>query len=41
MNSENYGTIFIGIVLALYAAIIIFFVIKGARKAKNIKDFAV
>lgn len=41
MNPENNWTLLIGIVLALYASAIIFFVVRGARKAKDMKDYAV
>lgn len=41
MNPENNWTLLIGIVLALYASAIIFFVVRGARKAKDMKDCAV
>ncbi|OWK74080.1 sodium:solute symporter [Flavobacteriaceae bacterium JJC] len=41
MNPENNWTLLIGIVLSLYAAAIIFFVVRGARKAKDMKDYAV
>ncbi|WP_250254091.1 sodium:solute symporter [Chryseobacterium sp. Marseille-Q3244] len=41
MNVDNNWTVLIGIVLAMYAVAIIFFVIRGARKANNMKDYAV
>lgn len=41
MSLGNHWTLLIGMVLAIYASAIIFFVIKGARKAKSMRDFAV
>ncbi len=40
MNSENQWPLYISIVLAIYAAVILFFVIRGATKAKSISDYA-
>jgi len=41
MNQENQWPFYISIVLAVYAVIILFFVIRGALKAKTINDYAV
>lgn len=40
INSENSAS-YIWVILFLYAAVILFFVIRGALKAKNISDYAV
>ena len=41
MNTENQWPLYISIVLVVYAAIILFFVIRGAMKAKDLRDYAV
>lgn len=41
MNSENQWPLYISIVLIVYAIVILFFVIRGALKAKSIRDYAV
>ncbi len=41
MNQENQWPFYISIVLAVYAAIILFFVVRGAMKAKTISDYAI
>ena len=40
MNQENQWPFYISIVLAVYAVVILFFVIRGALKAKTINDYA-
>ncbi|WP_262732222.1 sodium/pantothenate symporter [Gaetbulibacter sp. NE] len=41
MKASEQWVIFMAILLVVYAAVILFFVIRGALKAKNISDFAV
>ena len=41
MNSENQWPLYISIVLAIYAVVILFFVVRGATKAKSISDYAI
>lgn len=41
MNTENQWPLYISIVLALYAMVIMFFVVRGALKTKGIEDYAV
>ena len=41
MSSENRWPLYIGIVLAVYAVVILFFVIRGALKTKNISDYGI
>ena len=41
MNSENQWPLYISIVLIVYMLVILFFVIRGASKAKSISDYAV
>ena len=41
MNTENQWPFYISIVLVLYALVILFFVVRGAMKAKTISDYAI
>ena len=41
MNSESQWPLYISIVLAVYAVVILFFVIRGALKTKSIADYGV
>ena len=41
MNQENQWPFYISIVLIVYAIIILFFVVRGALKAKDIRDYAI
>lgn len=41
MNSENQWPLYISIVLILYTAVIIFFVVRGAMKTKTIADYGI
>ena len=41
MNTENQWPFYISIVLVLYALVILFFVVRGALKAKTISDYAI
>ena len=41
MNQENQWPFYISIVLAIYAVIILFFVVRGAMKSKTISDYAI
>ena len=41
MNTENQWPLYISIVLAIYGLLILFFVIRGALKAKSIRDYAI
>ncbi len=41
MTSENQWPLYIGIVLAVYAVVIMFFVIRGALKTRSISDYGI
>lgn len=41
MSSENQWPLYISIVLAVYAVVILFFVVRGALKTKSISDYGI